>query len=82
MNKMQYYGDKNIVHRRIKETRTAGKISQEELAARMQSLNVNMDQQMISKIEKNNRIVTDCEVVCFAKALHVTVLYLLGIEEK
>ncbi|WP_368220940.1 helix-turn-helix domain-containing protein, partial [Anaerotruncus rubiinfantis] len=56
MNKVQYYGDKNIVHRRIKETRTAGKISQEELAARMQSLNVNMDQQMISKIEKNNRI--------------------------
>ena len=48
----------------------------------MQSLNVNMDQQMISKIEKNNRIVTDYEVVCFAKALHVTVLYLLGIEEK
>ena len=31
----------------------------------MQIMNVNIDQQMISKIENNDRIVTDYELACF-----------------
>lgn len=37
----------------------------------MQILNVNIDQQMISKIENNKRIVTDYELACFCKILNV-----------
>lgn len=37
----------------------------------MQTLNVNIDQQMISKIEKNQRQVTDYEQACFCKCLAV-----------
>ena len=82
MKKINFGNDKNIISNSLKRIRSERKLTQGELAARMQTLGVNLDQQMISKIEKNNRIVTDYEVVCFAKALHVTVLYLLGIEEK
>ena len=78
MNKMEHYGNKNIVHKRIKEAREALGISQGELAARMQTLNVNMDQQMVSKIERNLRIVKDYEIVCFAKALKVSEKQLLS----
>ena len=44
------------------------------LAAKMQTMNVNIDQQMISRIERNLRIVTDYELVCFSRVL--------GVEEK
>ena len=49
--------------------RTEKRISQTDLAARMQTLNVNIDQQMISKIEKNQRQVTDYELAAFCKCL-------------
>ena len=35
-------------------------------------LGVNLDQQMVSKIEHNDRIVTDYELVCFCKVLNIT----------
>ena len=38
----------------------------------MQTLNCNIDQQMISKIEKNNRQVTDFELACLCKCLETT----------
>ena len=38
----------------------------------MQVLGVNIDQQAISNIENNRRIVTDYELACFCKALRCT----------
>jgi len=38
----------------------------------MQTKNVNLDQQMISRIENNLRIVTDYELVCFCEVLEIT----------
>lgn len=46
-------------------------VTQSDLAAKMQVLGVNIDQQMISKIENNTRIVTDYELVCFCLALNI-----------
>ena len=43
----------------------------------MQTMEVNMDQKVISKIKRNRRIVTDYEVACFAKALKVEKDWLL-----
>ena len=43
------------------------------MAAKMQTFGINIDQQMISKIERNARIVTDYELACFCKALKVTI---------
>lgn len=72
MKQIQYYGNKNIVSTRVKERRNELELSQEQLAARMQTLNCNIDQQMISKIEKNNRQVTDFELACLCKCLEIT----------
>ena len=71
MKKIEYYDNKNIISKRLKEARKNAGLSQSGLAAKMQVLNVNIDQQMISKIEKNMRIVTDYELACFCRILNV-----------
>ncbi len=72
MKQIKYYGNKNIISLRVKERRNELELSQEQLAARMQTMNCNIDQQMISKIEKNNRQVTDFELACLCKCLETT----------
>ena len=72
MKQIQYYGNKNIISSRVRELRNQKGLSQEQLAARMQTMNCNIDQQMISKIEKNNRQVTDFELACLCKCLEIT----------
>ena len=46
--------------------------------AKMQVMNVNMDQQMLSRIENNLRIVTDYELACLCRILNVTERELLA----
>lgn len=72
MNKIKFYDNKNIIFKQLRVMRRKCGLSQSELAAKMQTLNVNIDQQMISRIEKNQRIVTDYEFVCFCTALHIS----------
>lgn len=78
MNNMEYAGNKNVVCERIKHARRKLKMTQDQLAAKMQTYDAHIDQQMISKIERNRRIVTDYEIVLFAKVLNVEVNWLLG----
>ena len=75
---IDHYGNKNVVFTRLKQARLEQNLSQNQLATKMQLLSVDIDQQMISKIESNRRFVTDYEIICFAKALHVSVDYLLA----
>ena len=77
MNKILYNGNKNIISKRLAEARTATKLSQSQLAARLQVLNVNIDQQSISKIEKNQRQVTDYEIMCLCRCLKVDPAWLM-----
>lgn len=77
MNKITYNGNKNIISKRLCEARTAAKLSQSQLAAQLQVLNLNIDQQSISKIEKNQRQVTDYEIMCLCKCLKVEPAWLM-----
>ena len=72
MKKICYYNNKNIIFENLKALREKKGMSQSNLAAKLQTMNVNIDQQMISKIEKNNRQVTDYELACLCKCLSVT----------
>ena len=72
MRKIIFNGKKNIVSQKLREYREKAGVSQEQLAAQMQTLGANIDQQMISKIEKNQRMVTDYELACFCKLLNVS----------
>ena len=70
---------KNIVGDRVKHARKKAKppITQLDLLARLQLLGIKIDQSAISKIESGQRPVTDIEVVALAKALKVSVAWLL-----
>ncbi|MBQ3100575.1 MAG: helix-turn-helix transcriptional regulator [Clostridia bacterium] len=72
MKKICYYNNKNIISENLKELREEKGLTQNNLAAKLQTMNINIDQQMISKIEKNNRQVTDYELACICKCLSVT----------
>ena len=52
-------------------------MTQSELAAKLQTLGINMDEQMLSKIENNSRMVTDYELAGMRLALRVSPAELL-----
>lgn len=79
MKTIRFKGHKNIVGSRVAQARIRAGLKQEDLAAKMQVLEVQMNQQAISKLENDDRIVTDYEVVCLSKALDVSPLWLLGV---
>ncbi len=69
MQGQRYKGKKNLISMQLRVMRVLRNVSQKELAARMQVLGVSLDQQSISLIENNKRIVTDYELACFCKVL-------------
>ena len=70
---------RNIVGARVRQARKIAKppITQVDLVARLQLLGVVIDQSGLSKIENGQRPVSDIEVVALAKALKVSVAWLL-----
>ena len=77
MKQITYQQNKNIIHDRVREARIRCGFSQEQLAAQMQIMNLNIDQQMVSRIEKNQRQVTDYEAACLCKCLSVSFEWLI-----
>lgn len=73
MKKIIFGNNKNIIGKNLKSIRKEKHLTQGDLAAKMQIYNINMDQQMISKIENNSRIVTDYELACFCQILGIDV---------
>lgn len=74
MKKILFDDDKkNVISEMLRINRVKRHLSQKDLAAQMQTKGVNLDQQMISKIEKNLRFVTDYELACFCAVLGVSV---------
>ena len=72
MKKIAYEENKNVIHARLRYYRKLRGLTQEQLVAKLQVLNVNIDQQMLSRMENNRRIVTDYELACLCKVLNVT----------
>ena len=72
MNKSYFNENSNIISVNLRKHRKAKHLSQEALAAQMQLLGVDINQPLISKIERNERFVKDFELVCFCKVLQIT----------
>jgi len=70
---------KNIVGERVRKARKYAKpsITQKDLVARLQLLNMNIDQSGLSKLENGQRPVSDIEVLALARALKVSLAWLL-----
>lgn len=75
-------GEKNISGGRIHQARTAMRLSQADLAARMQVNGVTIEREAISKIETGDRFVTDYELMVFSKVLNVSMEWLIGQDQK
>ena len=76
-----YKGKKNLCGERIRQARIIQRISQSDLAARLQIEGVILERDSISRIEIGTRFVTDYELKVFAKILKVDVNWLLEDED-
>lgn len=74
-----YQGRSNICGEQIRRFRRERKLSQGELAARLQLQEVQLDQKAVSRVEKGERFVSDFELVAFSRALRVSLEELLGL---
>lgn len=72
MKILKYNDFRNISGKKLKELRIASKLSQQELAARMQLEGIDLTSKEISKIETNKRLVQDFELFAFAKFFGVS----------
>ena len=77
-----YKGKKNLCGDRIREARLKRRMSQSELAAKLQLEGITLERDSISRIEIGTRFVTDYELKVFARILRVEVEWLLEEEEE
>ena len=70
-------GKKNLCGNRIREARLRQRLSQYDLAARLQTQGILIEQDSISRIEIGTRFVADYEVKVLAKVLNVPLEWLL-----
>jgi len=75
-----YNGRKNICGDRIHEARCRLRLTQSDLAAKLQVSGITIERDSISRIEIGTRFVADYELRELAKILKVSVLWLLGEE--
>jgi len=75
---------RNVIGERVRLARERAKplITQADLAARLQLEGLRLERVTVSKIETGYREVTDVEAIAIAKALGVTISWLLGESEE
>ncbi len=75
-----YNGKKNICGDRVHEARCKHRLTQNDLAAKLQVQGINIERDSVSRIEIGTRFVADYELREIAKILNVSVGWLLGLE--
>lgn len=73
-----YNGRKNICGERLHEARCRVRLTQSELAARLQVAGINIERDSVSRMEIGTRFVTDYELRELSRILNVPVDWLLG----
>lgn len=73
-----FNGKKNISGGRIREARIRKRMSQSDLAAKMQLAGIVIERDSISRIEIGTRFIPDYELPVFAEILGVSIPWLLG----
>lgn len=70
-------GEKNLIGLRLKDLRKEHSLSQRDLARQLQLAGIDMDKNVITRIETNKRYVTDLELKAITEIFHVTYDYLI-----
>ena len=82
MKKYNYGEQKNISGERIRQLRKANKMSQNQLAIKMQREGVIMEQDVISRIESGQRILVDYELFTISHIFNVSSDWLIGLTDE
>ena len=70
-------GEKNLVGARLKALRARDGLSQRDLAHHLQLMGMDIDKNVITRIETNKRYVTDLELRALATLFQVSYEYLI-----
>lgn len=70
-------GRNNVAGIKVAELRKGLRISQRELADRLQVVGLDIDKNAVQRVESGQRFITDIEVISFAKVFGITVEELL-----
>ncbi len=70
-------GEKNLIGLRLKDLRKEHNLSQRDLARQLQLAGIDMDKNVITRIETNKRYVTDLELKALTEIFQVTYDYLI-----
>lgn len=73
-----YGGKKNVCGERVHEARCKNRLSQADLAARLQIKGITIERDSISRIEIGTRFVADYELMVLSEVLGVSTDWLLG----
>ena len=72
-----YNGKKNLCGNKVREARQKQRLSQSNLAARLQIEGIILERDSVSRIEAGTRFVADYELKVLANVLNVDVIWLL-----
>lgn len=72
---------KNLIGERLKLLRSRDNISQRDLARKLQLIGIDMDKNVITRIETNKRYVTDFELQAIKQIFNVSYDYLIDGKE-
>lgn len=76
-----YNGKKNISGEKIRQARLKKRLTQDDLAAKMQIEGIIIERNSISRIESGTRFVPDYEIPVFSRVLNVSIEWLLTPDE-
>lgn len=68
---------KNLIGKRLKELRNQNNLSQRDLARELQLIGIDMDKNVITRIETDKRYVTDFELQALKQIFNVSYNYLI-----
>lgn len=81
MMKFQFEGKNNVSGDRIRQLRVLARLSQAELAAKMQTEGAIVEQDVISRIESGRRLVTDYELLVLTRIFNTSSDWLIGADK-
>ena len=76
-----YNGRKNICGDRVREARQKQRLSQNDLAAKLQINGIILERDSISRIESGTRFVADYELLVLSKVLKIELSWLLSADD-
>ena len=72
-----YHGRKNLCGERMYQARVTQRMTQSDLAARLQLDGIRIERDSVSRIEIGTRFVADFELAAIARVLNKTVAWLI-----